>query len=535
MGIKGFTAWLRSTFPQVFSSLPSARGGHRLLFDQVYIDLNPFIHLAARQTASREQVLAIVKRSIRHTLTYACRPKSFFCIAMDGAASMAKLKEQRSRRQDSAIEAVKRNCFDPQHITPGCTFMTMMEAELHGMILELMANFNNPKFSAVLDGAASAGEGEYKIIKRLLKDHINCDPMNGRVTRAILGLDADMFLQALLSEVPHLYLVDPFAQPGSETACFSVDRWRRALAACHGGDEEAARRVALDFSLIVLMNGSDYVPNLRYVNYKTMWASYLQQSSHLKDLFLVQPEGKTINLAALRSLCANYLQTMLADSLRPHLHTYHNELVADQSTERILTYCEHLIWNLEALITANTTDDPNMTGSECISPSLIELAEMNCEALQVMLDKRLKFRRNVKESKKQRLPGVIALMLLDWQSGCELYVPAALRPIVQEARDLNLTDAQLIDFFTKRIEAIDVNLLSLPDKLTIFPRPPILVNAQNAVSRNFFIVADSNSNRESGNDLENLPWQRPYVYLPSEEESWQCPLHASIFERYKNL
>ena len=110
-----------------------------------------------------------------------------------------------------------------------------------------------------------------------MRDHVEGDALKGRVTRAILACDADLFLQALLSDVPHLYLFDPFAPCYGSTTIFSVDRWRRNLA--DDNSSSTGRRMAFDFVLFALMSGSDYAPahdmlicalsmgNLRLVEY----------------------------------------------------------------------------------------------------------------------------------------------------------------------------------------------------------------------------------------------------------------------------
>ncbi len=533
MGIKGFAAWLRSSFPQAFCALPSSQKAH---FDQVFVDLNAYLHMAARLTDSRDGLMTIFRRMLRHSLTNLARPNSLLYLAMDGPASLAKLPEQRARRRDAAVSSLKRNCFDAQQITPGCSFMTSVEAELYAVIYDsfFVSSSRKSHLTAVIDGAACVGEGEYKIIRKLLVDHIDSDAMKGRVTRAVLGLDADMFLQALLCEVPHVYLIDPFAGAGSSNACFSVDRWRRALAASHSKGND--RRLALDFSLIVLMSGSDYVPSLRFANYRTLWPAYLTLHEPAVDAeepagkrvcvewsFLVDAEKKSVNLAALKQCYQRYLKTVFSDSLRAGLEAQHASLDTSSSSERILKYFEHLIWNLDALITAHTPDDPGMT-DEIVPPSLLELAAMPCELLQVQLDERLAKKVKVYE---ERPPGVMALMLLDPNSDCESYLPSVLRPIFVELKDKQLTDAQLASEATSRINQL--SSLSIQDKLTIFPRTPLVLSPESKVERNFFTAATA-IEAFAVKNTSTLPWLRPYVYSVDEKEASKCPLYQNLFK-----
>lgn len=561
MGIKGFAGWLRSTFPQAFCAMP---GAHKAHFDQVFVDLNPYLHMAARLTDTRHGVLTIFKRMLKNSLTNLARPSALLYLAMDGPASLAKLPEQRERRREAAINSLKRNCFDAQQITPGCSFMTAVEAELYDIIYDLFfspssrpakrrtgassSSSSSIGITAVIDGAACIGEGEYKIVRKLLVDHIDSDALKGRVTRAVLGLDADMFLQALLCEVPHMYLIDPFAGTGNAHACFSVDRWRRALAASHSGND---RRIALDFSFIVLMSGSDYVPPLRFANYKTLWPSYLrlQECRHqseseqkrpcLEAAFLVDAEKKSVNLAALKAFYQHYLSTVFPESLRPGLEAHHHALDPSTRSERILQYFEHLIWNLDALITAHTPDDPAMT-EDIVAPSLLELAEMPCDELQAELDARLA--RKVKRYE-ERMPGVMAMLLLDGTSDCEGYLPAPLRPIFAEfkqKKEATNNDKELVDWATAKISSElcpSSSALQIQDKLTIFPRKPIVLSPGVQNDRNFFAVANTavGAQQQAPQSTSDLPWLRPYVFSVNEEESTKCPLYQVLFKKEPGL
>lgn len=546
----------------MFCSIPRA-SSTVLQFDQVYVDLNPFLHISARQSSSIDDVVKGCRRSLRSALQTVARPKSLVYVSMDGPAPLAKLPEQRVRRQDAAINAARKGTFDAQQLTPGCLAMTTIEAQMYALLKDLFFKTPNSTFdfTAVIDGSCVDGEGEFKIIRRILHDHVEGDAMKGRVTRAILACDADLFLQALLSDVPHLYLIDPFAPFQSPTAIFSVDRWRRALSA-ESGNVDQHRQVAFDFVLFALMSGSDYAPALRYANYRSLWPNYLEFLKHSRSAkrtrscassgnalrTIVDPEAKNMDLGVLRDFFRFYVQQGLSETLQEPLRVFHDEFNADGKDERILNYLEHLLWNMEALVTCNVPDLTISMLSEKTAPTLLELADFDVVALQAALDERLKSRKandnNNVVVTSIKYPGVMALLALD-RSGtdCLQYIAEPLKPIMMDLKGENyrgyseMSDSLLLAALTERIDALPKDSFTLVEKLVTFPRSPVVLDRSNSSSpdaANFFSMAlksphDGNFGK---NQQLRLPWMRPYVYTVDEEESWRCPLHRSMFGKF---
>ena len=562
MGIKGFSAWLRSTFPHVFCPIPTSPGGSKLQalhFDQVYIDLNPFLHLAARQSHGIEDMVKSCRKNLKMAVQGLTKPHSLVYVSMDGPAPLAKLPEQRARRQDAAITAAKRNTFDAQQITPGCVVMTTIESQVYAMLREIF--FTSGKtgasqsvdFNAIIDGSGVEGEGEFKIIRKVLHDHVDGDAYKGRVTRAILACDADLFLQALLSDVPNLYLFDPFAPYNSQTTIFSVDRWRRALSAESTGS--CSRRIAFDFVLFALMSGSDYAPALRYANYRSLWPTYLDFIQKRREsvkrtklsedvLFtstIVNAERKSIDLKCLKDFFEFYVKEGLGETLQEPLKAFHNELNPTGKDERILNYVEHLIWNLDALVICNVPDLSISMLTEKTAPSLLELANFDVEALQAILDERLKTPQKPVDMKTCKYPGVMALMALDRSTECEEYLAEPLKQLMKELKDSESElgkiddDVELVRELTKRVDAIPKESFSLIERLASFPRAPIFLDksiANSPEGANFYSMALKS--QESLKNHAELPWMRSHIYAVNEEESWKCPLHRLLFSKYRN-
>lgn len=500
-------------------------------------------------------------------------------VSMDGPAPLARLPEQRARRQDAAVSSARRNTFDAQQITPGCTAMTTIESQVYSLLRELFfvsggsgkrtaaGAFQSPDFSAIIDGSGVEGEGEYKIIRKVLNDHVERDALKGRVTRAILACDADLFLQALLSDVPHLYLFDPFAPYNSPNVIFSVDRWRRTLAA--DNSNATGRRMAFDFVLFALMSGSDYAPALKFANYRSLWPAYWDFMSEAESkakrvktiaededglcTTIVDPVGKSINLRVLRDFFAFYCENVLTETLREPLKMAHDELDPIGKDDRILNYMEHMIWNLDALVKCKASDLTISLETGKVAPSLLELADFDVEALQEKLAERLGKQNRAGNEESCKYPGVMALLALDRGTECQGYVSEPLRPLLQELKDPNSflgqisRDSDLVKELTERIDSIPQDSFNLIEKLATFPRAPIQLTreiANTPESANFYTMALKAA--AVGNGLDNaqlspetglsgnLPWMRPFVYAVEEEESWKCPLHRMLFGKYRN-
>lgn len=566
MGIKGFSAWLRSTFPHVFCPIPTVPGSGKLQalpFDQVYIDLNPFLHLAARQSNGIDEVVKTCRKNVKMAVQNLTRPTSMVYVSMDGAAPLAKLPEQRARRQDAAVSSAKRNTFDSQQITPGCTAMTTIESQVYTLLRELfftsgkVSAFQSNDFNAIIDGSGVEGEGEFKIIRKVLHDHVEGDALKGRVTRAILACDADLFLQALLSDVPHLYLFDPFAPYNSPSVIFSVDRWRRTLAA--DNSSVTGRRMAFDFVLFALMSGSDYAPALRFANYRSLWPAYwdfmigrketeeieakrvkLSEAMDFKNT-IVDPDNKSINMKTLQEFFSYYVQESLTDTLMEPLKSAHDELDPQGKDDRILDYMEHMIWNLDALVTCNVADLSISLETGKMAPSLLELADFDAEKLQEKLNERLK--KQPAKTAKVKYPGVMALMALDRSTECQEYLAEPLKALMLELKDPEsligkiVNDSELVKELTRRIDSIPKESFTLIDKLATFPRAPIHLTKQTASTpetSNFYTMALKTTTESKCTGSEDMPWMRPFVYAVEEEESWQCPLHRMLFRKYRN-
>ena len=207
---------------------------------------------------------------------------------------------------------------------------------------------------------------------------------------------------------------------------------------------------------------------------------------------------------------------------------------------------EHLIWNLDALVTCKVADLSISLETDKVAPSLLELADFDVEKLQEMLDERLKSSdTELGPRETVKYPGVMALLALDRSSECQDFLAEPLRPLMKQLKDSTSElsqiqdDSELVRELTKRIDSIPKESFNLIEKLATFPRAPIILTksvANTPDAANFYTMAlNSTTSDADENELATeLPWMRPYVYAVNEEESWRCPLHRMLFSKYRN-
>ena len=107
MGIKGYTRWVDSTWPDAFLAEGEVKG-----CDHIYVDLNAILHTAVRRAGKRSKnwspqkiedaCIMFVFQGLDQ-IVKRCPPRKSVTLALDGAAPFAKIATQRRRRQAEAI------------------------------------------------------------------------------------------------------------------------------------------------------------------------------------------------------------------------------------------------------------------------------------------------------------------------------------------------------------------------------------------------------------------------------------------------
>lgn len=388
MGIKGFCAWLRIQYPSCFVALPPRK---RLFFDSVYIDVNQFVHRAARfthngsdrserggggdhrDTNGYSQMLKQIVYGLEHALRSKATSGKMIYLALDGAAPVAKLSIQQERRAESAVEALRRGLFDAQQITPGCLFMGAVEIGLKGYFEKYLKQKAEkyPKLCNMLvaiDGPTRPGEGEHKIAQQIRAEQ------HGRAaTRCVFASDADVYLYSLLWNKPSGYIIDPFA---ADPALFSVDAFKAQVRNAH------------DFVLMCLMSGSDYGPAIKVANYRFLIPHYDRHPLQLVDV-----EKQSLNVANIRQFAKSFISSYDSQLVTETYGQEHRDRVSRDPwklRQDTLANLRHLRWALDLLFSGKDADIDHFASSVgSASISIVDLAEMPLEdvaAFQTALD-----------------------------------------------------------------------------------------------------------------------------------------------------
>ena len=225
------------------------RGAPTPTADWVYVDANAMYHPVAAESCGEggldmARFAAAMRRRLVELRDGAGASRLF--VFGDGVAPRAKMMQQRRRRYMGMRdpEAVARRAetgFDSRQITPG----TRASAEIARAVEDVC-----DELGGVFSGQDLPGEGEHKIFA-----HLGRARSRGRAPPRILvhGLDADLIVLSLLSEVPGIQLVREDDRRG-EVAVVDVDALRAALVARCGAPR------ALCFALSLF--GNDFLPRV---------------------------------------------------------------------------------------------------------------------------------------------------------------------------------------------------------------------------------------------------------------------------------
>lgn len=191
---------------------------------QLFFDLNGLIHPVAAHTrkthphlsgdsledkihvAIKDEIVKIAKLSQVSELIY---------LAVDGVAPFAKITQQRTRRYKSFMVKKMVNAVHEKHgepcdkwdtnaISPGTSFMNRLMQYLGaslGAIQEATA------CQVIFSGSNEPSEGEHKIIQYIKEEAEKVGQDENNKNKVIYGLDADLIMLSIISNVPDIHLL----------------------------------------------------------------------------------------------------------------------------------------------------------------------------------------------------------------------------------------------------------------------------------------------------------------------------------------
>ncbi len=171
-------------------------------------------------------------------------PHDVLILAVDGPAPLAKLQQQKARRERSAQHLSEASLFDTNAITPGTDFMRKMDSYLVRFIAQ---NRDKLPHKVIYSSHLVPGEGEHKIMDLIRQGELS----NTEGAHIIIGLDADLIMLSLLAPLENIFLV-------RDTITDVID-----IEAFKGHLKEAnpkSRDPIDDFVVVAFLLGNDFLP-----------------------------------------------------------------------------------------------------------------------------------------------------------------------------------------------------------------------------------------------------------------------------------
>jgi 5'-3' exonuclease len=246
LGIDHFHKWLGATYAESYVNY------NELIVDNLYIDINFALHHSIYCTKN-EKVLYFKLEAFISDLIQKIMPRKSLVLATDGSAPYAKIILQRKRRLQYS-----RSNDTPEisslMFTPGTKFMTGLENNLKKFIEATQQKYK----INVITKFGGANEAEIKIINEIKKKDSE--------SHVVVSNDADTVVMLSTVGIKKLYV---FVK-NPTIRVVSIDKLLKSIKNKNG----KSAQTGLDFALISLLMGNDYLPKLLYVNFENLWIAY---------------------------------------------------------------------------------------------------------------------------------------------------------------------------------------------------------------------------------------------------------------------
>ena len=464
MGIEGYTSWLKKIVPSAFS--PHLTQSKRALpqFDRIYVDFNGFLHRSSYRCITDEQLIFESHRSLRFLLHFSLGiPIQELYIAMDGAASVLKMRLQRERRRDIAVDFERRGGFGIacQKFTPGCMFMGHLEASLVERITHSQKAdyYRIPRI--IIDGASRQGEGELKIIQEAM--------LHPSDKQCIISFDSDSLLHCLLSGLAQLTVCNP-----QQNFWFSVDEARRVFKEEYGIETDRL------FGLMSNFMGNDFTPKLRFGSIRILFSELSSRckARRLKNDSVIE----TLSL-----LAESYVKALSPTELALYeacfvKYSFENKEEREWSISRYLYMNE---WLLDSIYQEDLPDDIQFPtsgfdkGPRNIGPCIGDFINLDMESVEKKVSQIAELNRGNVRIKK--LPAAVAMTLIDPKSSAITFLPDPIQSLCKQINYENWNDdtncKSLLKLFTGLIESLDIETFTEKERDVSFPRDSQLIIA----------------------------------------------------------
>jgi 5'-3' exonuclease len=217
------------------------------------IDFNGIIHPQAHKETDKDKLfINLWNKIVSYNDLY--KPEKML-ICVDGVAPVAKIIQQRKRRYLSIyknkIDKIS-SSWDTNAISAGTEFMNNLDEFIFSKI--------NEDISFIFDGSKNQGEGEHKIFNYLKTIKFE----KGVI---INGLDADLIILSLLSNIDNIYLM---RENDDEITYLDINELKKSLLEELKINWKNINDIEIIESYCVMCSilGNDFIPNIITLNMK---------------------------------------------------------------------------------------------------------------------------------------------------------------------------------------------------------------------------------------------------------------------------
>ena len=331
MGIHKFNNWIKNKYPDILIN-------NRKTYDHMYIDLNYLLHIVINNNYTESDFIFSIYR-VLDTLIWHHNITQSITIAMDGSSPYSKIKLQRKRRQMIVTSnEINEKILSSFHLTPGTKFMKKLTYYIKKYIDNRKYWFRYRNIQFYVYSTMEPGEGEIKVIARLLKNNKN----NIISSNLIVGSDADLIVMAM--GLDRIYNIDILTKTNKDYETISIQNLLSIHSSTFGNINDdiftlAKSPIRQDFVALSIMMGNDYLPKVFYFDYDRVWKIYLDTRKYIKD-FLIK--NGTFNFKFFREFMLRFILHIPKSYRYIHLKNYFS-----YTEKNIHNYLSGILWCID--------------------------------------------------------------------------------------------------------------------------------------------------------------------------------------------
>lgn len=269
MGIPNYYQWLKQNYASCFVHM-----NQKNVYDYIYFDMNHLLHHGIYSCTTEKEFFASVGYQL-DLIFYNFLPRKHIILAIDGPSPHAKVLLQRKRRQ-MGIESVDMNKLNSLHLSPGTKIMRNLDTYLANY-MDKYTNIFQPKYTII--STTEPDEGELKLFKKLHE----FENLDANSSHLIVGNDADLIVLAMAAI--NSKNMNILVKQDSTYEFVDVSKLIDLYTKKYTWPVDISR-IRLDYVILSLMLGNDYIPKLSYVNMENIWSVYHKTANKMQNYLM---------------------------------------------------------------------------------------------------------------------------------------------------------------------------------------------------------------------------------------------------------